>query len=64
MKEQDLSEKHKEVLRQIRIQDLAQTVLDVKARGLLDGWRDYLHDQQLQAGISNEEMRQAIANLG
>jgi len=58
-----LSELNTEMGRQMRIHNLAAMVLDVKAKGLLDGWRDYIHDQQLQSGISNEEMRQALAKL-
>lgn len=63
MKELILNKPITEQERLSRVQSLAKMVLDAKANGLLDGWRDYLHDQQLQAGISNEEMRKALANL-
>lgn len=43
-----------------RATDLAQLVLSAKAKGVLESWREYITDQQKQAGISNQELKQAI----
>lgn len=47
-------------IKQGLIEHLAWLVVGNERRGTLDGWRDYLRDRQLKAGISNAEMAKAL----
>jgi len=39
---------------------LAALVIQAQKLGTIDGWREYIRDQQLRSGISNEQMAEEI----
>lgn len=39
---------------------LASLVIQAQKLGTIDGWREYIRDQQLRSGISNEQMAEEI----
>lgn len=47
-------------LKEMDLRHIAKSIVEAQADGTIDGWRDHLRWRQLQAGISNDEMRAAI----
>lgn len=39
---------------------LAKLVIKTQQAGTVEAWRDYIKHEQKQAGVSNQELRQAI----
>lgn len=42
--------------------DLAELVRQTKRLGVVDGWREYILDQARRSGISNEQLKAALAD--
>ena len=47
----------------MRAAHLARLVLGAQAKGVIEGWRGYIAQEQKQAGISNRELKAAIEEM-